>query len=113
MSKPPKNPSVTIKPIKLEVYPQELDLIMNQLAEGSFKLVNNLVNKLVAQANDPEMQGEVVPADSKSGESVPQSDGTENAGEAKGPDLKAALAVAAPLLAAALNPQTPKEANDG
>lgn len=71
-----------MKPIKLELPPDHLDIVMKHLLEGKMKDVNNTVNLIMQQANDPVMQGGAVAADSKSGESVAEPGATSDAGQA-------------------------------
>lgn len=72
-----------MKAIKFELTPQELDIVMNQLVEGPMKVVNNVVQKMMTQANDPVMQGGAVAADSKSGE--PSAEPSQSAGTEQKP----------------------------
>lgn len=71
-----------MKPIKFELLPQELDVVMAQLVEGPMKIVNNVVNKIMAQANDPVLQGGAVAPDSKSGESATEQSTAPDSGQA-------------------------------
>lgn len=67
-----------MKPIKFELTPQELDIVMSALVEQPMKIVNNVVQKIMSQANDPKIQGGEVPPDSKSGESAAESGAAES-----------------------------------
>lgn len=53
--------------IKLDLEPQELDVVMNQLVMGAWRVVDPVIRKIMDQANGPQNQPQA-PQDTEVGD---------------------------------------------